>query len=194
MSPSQNCLHPPALPSFSLSLSALSVSGACLDPVAVLRKTSSLTHIDSLAPSPSPRHIPFRITSFADPHRLTPIESHLCEKQGRGWGRLFVALLFHPSRTRTLATPIPSCAYQRFSGYPGGGGHAHPNTPSLTHTTNVPIRGLGTHESRDTGHRTPDTDHVTASQPPSTFQPSTSSSTIPALHSGAYFLRGFDER
>lgn len=29
--------------------------------------------------------IPFRITSFADHHHLTPIESHLCKKQGRGW-------------------------------------------------------------------------------------------------------------
>jgi hypothetical protein len=30
--------------------------------------------------------IPFRITSFADPHLLTPIESHLYKKQGRGGG------------------------------------------------------------------------------------------------------------
>jgi hypothetical protein len=32
------------------------------------------------------RSISFRITSFADSHHLTPIESHLCKKQGRGWG------------------------------------------------------------------------------------------------------------
>jgi hypothetical protein len=32
----------------------------------------------------SPATIPFRITSFADPHLLTPIESHLYKKQGRG--------------------------------------------------------------------------------------------------------------
>ena len=36
-------------------------------------------------PSSSDPTIPFRITSFADPHHLTPIESHLCKKQGRGW-------------------------------------------------------------------------------------------------------------
>jgi hypothetical protein len=36
-------------------------------------------------PSP-PATILFRITSFAYPHHLTPIESHLCKKQGRGWG------------------------------------------------------------------------------------------------------------
>jgi hypothetical protein len=30
--------------------------------------------------------IPFRITSFAHPHPLTPIESYSCKKQGRGWG------------------------------------------------------------------------------------------------------------
>jgi hypothetical protein len=28
--------------------------------------------------------IPFRITSFADPHPLTPIKSYLCKKQGEG--------------------------------------------------------------------------------------------------------------
>jgi hypothetical protein len=33
-----------------------------------------------------PRVIPFRITSFADPHDLTPIESYSYKKQGRGWG------------------------------------------------------------------------------------------------------------
>ena len=39
------------------------------------------------------------ITSFADPHHLTPIESNLCKKGGRGRGRLFETLispkLFH---------------------------------------------------------------------------------------------------
>ena len=30
--------------------------------------------------------IPFKIISFADPHPLTPIESNLYKKQGRGWG------------------------------------------------------------------------------------------------------------
>jgi hypothetical protein len=31
--------------------------------------------------------IPFRITSFTDPHLLTPIESHLYKKQGRGYAK-----------------------------------------------------------------------------------------------------------
>jgi len=30
--------------------------------------------------------IPFRITSFAYPHHLTPIESHSYKNRGRGWG------------------------------------------------------------------------------------------------------------
>jgi hypothetical protein len=30
--------------------------------------------------------IPFRITSFADPHHLTPIESYSYKNRGRGWG------------------------------------------------------------------------------------------------------------
>jgi hypothetical protein len=44
------------------------------------------------------RSIPFRITSFAGPHPLTLIESHLYEKQGRGWG------LRHLAPTRAQGT------------------------------------------------------------------------------------------
>jgi hypothetical protein len=88
---SRNCLYPPPLPPSPLSFSALSVNGACRDPVGVLRKTRSLTQTDPPAPFVPPRHpslaaIPFRITFFAHPHRLTPIESYSCKKQGRGWG------------------------------------------------------------------------------------------------------------
>jgi hypothetical protein len=88
---SQNLLHAPPLAHSPLSFSALSVNGACPDPVGVLRKTRSLTQIDPSAPLLSHRHspdaaIPFRITSFAHPHHLTPIESYSCKKQGRGWG------------------------------------------------------------------------------------------------------------
>ena len=42
------------------------------------RHAALATHHSSLAT------IPFRITSFADPHVLTPIESHSYKKQGRG--------------------------------------------------------------------------------------------------------------
>jgi hypothetical protein len=78
----------------------------------VLRKTRHLTDTDPSAtlspiptsdsqpstvdpPSPAPflatRHsplatIPFRVSSFANPHPLTLIESHLYKKQGRGPG------------------------------------------------------------------------------------------------------------
>jgi len=99
---SQNLLHAPPLAHSPLSFSALSVNGACPDPVGVLRKTRSLTQIDPSAPLLSHRHspdaaIPFRITSFAHPHHLTPIESYSCKKQGRGWG----IQRFHP------AQPLP---------------------------------------------------------------------------------------
>ncbi len=40
--------------------------------------------------------IPFRITSFADPHHLTLTESYSYKKQGRGWGVL------HPAQTIPL--------------------------------------------------------------------------------------------
>jgi hypothetical protein len=42
--------------------------------------------------------IPFRITSFAHSHHLTPIESHSCKKQGRRWGMQ----LLHPTQTLPL--------------------------------------------------------------------------------------------
>jgi hypothetical protein len=48
-----------------------------------LGRFTPLIRPHSLVPAPPSRN-PFRITSFADPHPLTPIESHLSEKQGRG--------------------------------------------------------------------------------------------------------------
>jgi hypothetical protein len=86
---SQSCVYPQAFPASPLFPSALSVNVACPNPVGVLRKTRSLTQIDPSAPLLSHRHsphatIPFRITSFADSHHLTPIESYSCKKQGRG--------------------------------------------------------------------------------------------------------------
>jgi hypothetical protein len=44
------------------------------------------------------RSIPFRITSFADPHPLTLIESNLYKKQGWGWAPQ------HLARTQALST------------------------------------------------------------------------------------------
>ena len=63
---------------------------------------------------------PFRIIFFADPHPLTPLESHSYKKQGEG--PLPSPKLVHPSllpnraqtrhtrHARVAATPIPSCA------------------------------------------------------------------------------------
>src|SRR5271155_78061 len=79
---SPDCLYPPSLPASPLFFSALSVNSA-------LRNTRSLTQTDPPTPFAPPLRssiaiIPFRITSFAHPHHLTPIESYSCKKQGRG--------------------------------------------------------------------------------------------------------------
>ena len=134
---SQNLLHAPPLAHSPLSFSALSVNGACPDPVGVLRKTRSLTQIDPSAPLLSHRHspdaaIPFRITSFADPHHLTPIESHLCKKWGRGWG----IQRFH----HTQALPLSSTA----SKHPAAHSNARISTlfTRLLHSS-LDTRGVG---------------------------------------------------
>ena len=59
-------------------------------------------HLDSTTPPIRPPSSvyssyfpkPFRITSFADPHSLTPIESHLYEKPGGGGGHCFPSFTF----------------------------------------------------------------------------------------------------
>src|ERR1700690_1601228 len=43
---------------------------------------TSETHLD---PAAIPTSKPFGITSFADPHLLNPLESHLYQEQGRGY-------------------------------------------------------------------------------------------------------------
>jgi hypothetical protein len=71
--------------------------------------------LNSTAPLASAGHspqatIPFRITSFAHPHHLTPIESYSCKKQGRGWYPASPPdpFLFFPQRVniQRAATPV----------------------------------------------------------------------------------------
>jgi hypothetical protein len=50
-----------------------------------LKSTLNSTTPLASAGHPPEATIPFRITSFAHPHHLTPIESYSCKKQGRGW-------------------------------------------------------------------------------------------------------------
>jgi hypothetical protein len=72
--------------------------------------------------------ISFRITSFAHPHQLTPIESHSYKKQGEGVSqrRLFTqAVPLFPQRvnlqrTATPATSFHSCVYSTLLWTPGG--------------------------------------------------------------------------
>jgi hypothetical protein len=67
-------VHPQPLGAFtSPALSAVEGSPACPEQSRRVDRTS-------LCPSPNSH----RITSFALPHPLTPIESHLCKKQGGG--------------------------------------------------------------------------------------------------------------
>jgi len=62
--------------------------------------------------------IPFRITSFADPHPLTSIESHLCKKHGGRWSFSSIPRMGqqHPSVTvvRSLSGK-PSWKWRRDS-------------------------------------------------------------------------------
>jgi hypothetical protein len=80
-------------------------SGGSSDPCPsrTVRATHAMPHL-SRAP------IPFGITSFAHPHPLTPIESHLCKN--RGGGGVVYPLHIRPIQcTATPATPFRSMAY-----------------------------------------------------------------------------------
>jgi hypothetical protein len=72
-----------------------------------------------------PQAIPFRITSFADPYPLTPVESHLCKKQGGGVSQLqpnhflFFSQPVNIQRIATPATLIPSCNCAHFPSHMG---------------------------------------------------------------------------
>jgi hypothetical protein len=70
---------------------------------------------------PTPPHNPFRITLFADPHPLNPIESHSCKKQGRGTPSASQSLpsfstSAHKSNTTVHITSLPSRAFSNASG------------------------------------------------------------------------------
>jgi hypothetical protein len=88
--------------------------------------------------------IPFRITSFACPHPLTPIESYSCKKQGGGGPLQFPPLLSPTTPADAQQRPQPLSAHgltSRFSGYPGGGvttHHSLPTTHSLPLETPTP--------------------------------------------------------
>jgi hypothetical protein len=201
---SQNCPYPPALPSRAFSFSALSVNSACPKPLGVLRRTRSLTHINPPAPLPSPRHsptaaIPFRITFFAYPYHVTPIESDSCKKQGRGWGiqghsptqalLLISTASKHPTHSNSRNSIPLMRLLHSFLDTPGGGVsalcHSEPSAERvfsvLWLVTSLPPYFVTSHSH---GPRLP--------PPFQLFNPqfSTSSSTIPALHSGADFTQG----
>jgi hypothetical protein len=131
---------PLALPSVSSATSALKSA------------FQNSTHLDPAAHSPQ-ASIPFRITSFAHPHQLTPIESSSCKKQVRGVPSATQPKPFpsfpqrvNMQRTATPITPFLSCVYFTVLWIPGGGGG----------TANPGCRHLGfpifASRPRNTGH------------------------------------------
>jgi hypothetical protein len=75
-----------SVPAFSSALCALRVS----EFSSLLNSCSGGSSDPCFSPIPDSfdATIPFRITSFAHPHHLTPIESYSCKKQGRGYPAL----------------------------------------------------------------------------------------------------------
>lgn len=123
-------------------------SGGSSDPC--LSLTARPAHAMGRPPNAT---IPFRITSFADPHRLTSIESHLCKKQGRGWGPYPVPL--YPSLTHSNArNPFPFNGLLHDPLDTPGGGHAIPE-PSEFRVSIFEFRpsSLGTNPSLARLHR-----------------------------------------
>jgi hypothetical protein len=118
---SQNPLYLPPLPASPIPLlvhAVVELQPRDFLPVVVVAGFQTPPSLRSPAfPSPLAT-IPFKITSFAHPHHLTPIESHSCKKQGRGWGIPVrpTPFLFFPQRvniqhTAPHATPLFSCVY-----------------------------------------------------------------------------------
>jgi hypothetical protein len=108
--------------------------------------------------------IPFRIVFFAHPHHLTPIESHSCKKQGRGWRiRRFHAtqalpLFSTPSKHPTHRNARNSNRFMRILTIlwiPGGGGETI--IPGCLH------QSFSTFASQVTCHGTPVTSSLRGS-------------------------------
>ena len=114
-------------------------------------------------PSPRPA-IPFRITSFAHPHHLTPIESYSCKKQGRGVvssaSTQPLPLFSTPSKHPTHSNAHISTLFMRLlntSHHTRGGGlildqtlnEASPCRAILARTGFLRLTG---HRPRNTGH------------------------------------------
>ncbi len=72
-----------------------------------------------------------RITSFADPHPLNPIESHLCKKQGEGSRWRAVSFPVTSQHAGIPATSISSWVYFTTRVHHGGGGYFARSRPYL---------------------------------------------------------------
>ena len=147
-----------------------------LPPTSVNSVPSTLkSTLNSTSPLASAGHspqatIPFRITSFAHPHHLTPIESHLCKKQGRAWylAPPSNAFLLFPQRANIQhaampvypeqwrgASPLFSCVYSTLPVTHGGGGG--------TTISGSPHPAFSIFASQVTSHGTPATSSLRVS-------------------------------
>jgi hypothetical protein len=115
--------------------------------------------------------ISLRITFFAHPHLLTPIESHSCKNRG-GVGCGLRHWLCTIRNTPATATPIPSSTSAHFPSHPGVGGHPPPLDPSQFPVSIFEFRSLSS--PRDTDHRS----RVTCFKTPWNNCPSPTSSQV----------------
>jgi hypothetical protein len=74
--------------------------GVYPERLGAFRFSANLPTFQHVNPPTFLQPIPFRITSFADPHLLNPIESYLCKKQGGGSP---IRYFFIPSVTHSNA-------------------------------------------------------------------------------------------
>jgi hypothetical protein len=145
-----------------ISVPAFSSSDLCVLCVSAFSSLLSFCSGGSSDPRSSPipdsfeATIPFRITSFAYLHQLTPIESYSCKKQGRGYPALtpaqalpyFSTASKHPTRSKARNS-ILFMRLLHTSRHTGGWGW---DSQSWLSSSGLLDLRLTAHGPRDTGH------------------------------------------
>jgi hypothetical protein len=145
-----------------ISVPAFSSSDLCALCVSAFSSLLSFCSGGSSDPRSSPipdsfeATIPFRITSFAYLHQLTPIESYSCKKQGRGYPALtpaqalpyFSTASKHPTRSKARNS-ILFMRLLHTSRHTGGWGW---DSQSWLSSSGLLDLRLTAHGPRDTGH------------------------------------------
>ncbi len=123
-----------------------------------LVQRSATPATDSSRSFTSTVHKSHRITSYADPHHLTLIESDLYKKQGEGWGLQNItqtlpvfstALLLRAHSNARNSNPFMSFT-SGFSAYPRGGGLCQ--LPALARNRPIFLRRQNQHPHRGAGY------------------------------------------